>query len=94
MLDIVGVQGVRWEGSGTELAGKSTSVYGKGMRIVNYVEDFLCIRESYQQLSGLSIGLSYIILRGTSLFNIFIPQQTIKLMMCRTIIRRTGKSVR
>jgi hypothetical protein len=29
-LDLVGVQGVRWEGCGTELAGQYTFFYGKG----------------------------------------------------------------
>jgi hypothetical protein len=29
-LDLVGVQGVRWEGGGTEPAGEYTSFYGKG----------------------------------------------------------------
>jgi hypothetical protein len=29
-LDLVGVQEVRWEGGGTELAGEYTFFYGKG----------------------------------------------------------------
>jgi hypothetical protein len=29
-LDLVGVQGVRWDGGGTEPAGESTFFYGKG----------------------------------------------------------------
>jgi hypothetical protein len=28
-LDLVGVQGVKWEGGGTELAGECTFLYGK-----------------------------------------------------------------
>jgi hypothetical protein len=55
----VGVQEVRWEGSGTEPAGEYTFFYGKG--IENHEVGtgfFLCIRESYQQLRGLSFFLS------------------------------------
>jgi hypothetical protein len=34
-LDLVGVQEVRWEGSGTEPAGEYTFCTGRGMRIMN-----------------------------------------------------------
>jgi hypothetical protein len=55
-LDLVGVQEVRWEGSGTESGGKYTLFHGKGNE--NYelgTVYFLYIRESYQQLRGLSL---------------------------------------
>jgi hypothetical protein len=39
-LDLVGVQEVRWEGGGTKPAGEYTFFYGKGMRIMNYVQYF------------------------------------------------------
>jgi hypothetical protein len=54
-LDLVGVQEVRWDGGGTEPAGEYTFFYGK--RNENHelgTSFFLCIRESYQQLRGLS----------------------------------------
>jgi hypothetical protein len=35
-----------------ESAGKYTFVYRKGLRVMDYVETFAYIRESYQQLRG------------------------------------------
>jgi hypothetical protein len=47
---------VRWEGCGTEPAREYTFFFIKrGMRIMNWVQVSLCIRESYQQLRGLSL---------------------------------------
>jgi hypothetical protein len=55
-LDLVGVQEVRWEGSGTEPVGEYTFFYGKGNENHELGTGFsLCIRESYQQLRGLSL---------------------------------------
>jgi hypothetical protein len=54
-LDLVGVQEVIWEGSGTVPAGEYTFCMESGMRTVNWVQSFLYIRESYQQLRGLSL---------------------------------------
>jgi exonuclease III len=66
-LDLVGMQEVRWEGNGTVPAGGKHFSTERGMRTMNWVQVFLYVRESYQQLRGLSllmIGMSYIILRG------------------------------
>jgi hypothetical protein len=66
-LDLVGVQEVRWEGSGTEPAGEDTFFYSKGNENHELGKGFLCIRESYQQLKRVEVvsdRMSYIILRG------------------------------
>jgi hypothetical protein len=55
-LDLVGVQEVRWEGSGTLPAGEYTFFYGNGKENHELgTVFFLYIRESYQQLRGLSL---------------------------------------
>jgi hypothetical protein len=54
-LDLVGVQEVRWEDSGAAPAGEYTFSMERGMRPINYVQVFLYIRESYQQLQGLNL---------------------------------------
>jgi hypothetical protein len=51
----VGVQEVRWEGGGTEPAGEYTFFYGKESENLELGTVFLCLRESYQQLRGLSL---------------------------------------
>jgi hypothetical protein len=48
----VGVQEVRWEGSGTEPAGEYRFFYGKGNENHELGTVYLCIRESCQQLRG------------------------------------------
>jgi hypothetical protein len=57
MLDLVGVQEVRWERGGTEPAGEYAFFYVKENENheLGTVFFFLCIRESYQQLRGLSL---------------------------------------
>jgi exonuclease III len=55
-LGLVGVQEVRWEGGGTEPAGEYTFFYGKGNENHELGTVFvLDVRESYQQLRGLSL---------------------------------------
>jgi exonuclease III len=54
-LDLVGVQEVRWEGGGTEPVGENTFFYRKGNENNELSTGFLCIRESHQQLRGLSL---------------------------------------
>jgi hypothetical protein len=54
-LDLVGVQEVRWEGSGTEAAGEYTFVCGKRNENREFGTLFLYLRESYQQLRELSL---------------------------------------
>jgi hypothetical protein len=54
-LDLAGVQEIRWAGGGTEHAGEYTFFYGKGNENHELGTGFLCIRESYQKLRGLSL---------------------------------------
>jgi hypothetical protein len=56
-LDLVGVQEVRWEGSGTEPAGEYIFFYGKWNEYHKLGTGFLSIRESHQQLRRLSLLL-------------------------------------
>jgi hypothetical protein len=52
----VGEHEVRWEGGGTEPAGKYTFFYGKGNENQELTTGLLlCTRESYQQLRGLRV---------------------------------------
>jgi hypothetical protein len=48
-LDLVGVQEVRWEGSGKEPTGEYTFLYGNGNDNHELDTVFLCKRESSQQ---------------------------------------------
>jgi hypothetical protein len=53
-LDLVRMQEVRWEESGTEPTGEYTFCYRKENENLELGTGFLYIRESYQQLRGLS----------------------------------------
>jgi hypothetical protein len=57
MLDLVGVQEVRWEDGGNKPVGECTFLYGKENENHELGTGFffLCIRVSYQQLRGLSL---------------------------------------
>jgi hypothetical protein len=55
MLDLVGVQEVRWEDGGMEPAREYTFFYGKRNENHELGTGFLCIRESYRLLKGLSL---------------------------------------
>jgi hypothetical protein len=55
MLDLVTVQGVRWEGSGIEPTGEYLFFSGKGNDNHELGTGLLCTNESYQQLRGLSL---------------------------------------
>jgi hypothetical protein len=58
-LDLMGVQEVRWEYT-------FFFFFEMGMRTMNWVQGFLSMRESYQQLRELFVSdrMPYIILRG------------------------------
>jgi hypothetical protein len=51
-LDLVGVQGFRWDGDDTEQAGEYTFFYGKGNENHELGTVSLYIRESYEQFRG------------------------------------------
>jgi exonuclease III len=66
-LDLVGVQEVRWEGGGTELAGEYTFLYGKGNEYYELGKGFFVhkrITSAVQRVEFVSDRTSYIILRG------------------------------
>jgi hypothetical protein len=52
MLDLVGLQEVRWDKGGTERAEDYIFFYGAGNEDHQLGTGFLYIRESYQQLGG------------------------------------------
>jgi hypothetical protein len=55
-LDLVGVQKVRWEGSGTKRAGECTFFYGKSNENHVLCAIFLwCVTERYEQLGRSSL---------------------------------------
>jgi hypothetical protein len=59
-LDLVGVQEVRWKGSGTAPAGEYTFFHGKGKENNELGAGFLYIRKSHQRLRGLSLLVMYV----------------------------------
>jgi hypothetical protein len=62
-LDLVGVQEVRWEGSGTEPAGEYTFLYGKGNENHGFYVHKRII-SAVKRVEFLSDRMSYIMLRG------------------------------
>ena len=50
MLDLMGVQVVRWEKEGTVKAGDYSVSMGKETKIISWEQGFLYITEYYQQL--------------------------------------------
>jgi hypothetical protein len=88
----VGVQEVRWDGGGTEPAGKCTFFYGKGNENHELGTGFFVhkrIISAIKRAEFVTDRMSYTILRGRwyDIVRMFMPQQTIKLM-----IRRTGSA--
>jgi hypothetical protein len=65
-LDLVGVQGVRWEDSGTTPAGEYTFCMERGMRTMNWEQGFVHKRiiSAVKRVEFVSDRMSYIILRG------------------------------
>jgi exonuclease III len=65
-LDLVGVQEVKWEGSGTVPAGEYTFCMERGMRTMNWVQVFVHKRiiSAVKRVEFVSDRTSYIILRG------------------------------
>jgi hypothetical protein len=53
-LELVGVEEVRWEGSGTKLVGEYAFFYGKGNKNHELGTVFFVHKRSNQQLRGLS----------------------------------------
>jgi exonuclease III len=80
-LDLVGVQEVRWEGSGTELEGEHTFFYRKGKEYRDLgTGSFVHKRivSAVKRVEFVSDRMSYIILRGRwyhiNVLNVYVPK--------------------
>jgi hypothetical protein len=69
-LDLVAVQEVRWEGSGTVPAVEYKFSYGKGNNNHELITGFLYITESYEQLRGLSLMRNRASMRNWNTYSI------------------------
>jgi hypothetical protein len=81
-LDLVGVQKVRWEGSGTEPVGEYTFLYGKGNENHELGTEFFVhkrIISAVKMVEFVSDRMSYIILKGhwchTIVLNVHAPTE-------------------
>jgi hypothetical protein len=86
-LDLVGVQEVRWEGSGTAAAGEYTLFCGQGNENRELGTCYFVnkkIISAIKRVEFVNDRMSYIILRGCGfhiILNVHMLQQGIKLMM-------------